>query len=96
MRLALILALLLIIVPAAGYSTTIYVPDSFPDWNHYRGVWEGEEEDAYGLTATVGTIALVLLSMAVEKDYEQAHLHAEKLWHDRHAPSADTEQSAIA
>ena len=37
-----------------------YVPDTFPDWQHFKAVWLGDEADAYGEKAVIGTIALVL------------------------------------
>lgn len=61
-----------------------YVPEVFPDWNHFRAVWSGDELDHYGLKAIIGTIALVLRSLGKAEDYEQAHIKAKQLWNSRH------------
>ena len=62
-----------------------YVPDNFPDWKHFKAVWQGDEEDAYGLPATTGTIALVLRALGVARDAGQAHIKARQLWDNRYA-----------
>lgn len=66
-----------------------YVADDFPDWAHYRAVWNGEQQDDYGLPAIIGTIALVLRAMGKTDNVMDAHEQAEQLWHNRHATGAD-------
>jgi anthranilate phosphoribosyltransferase len=72
-----------------------YVTDNYPDWNHYRAVWEGESDDRYGFEAIIGTLALVLRSLGNAGDYVSAHEQARLLWDGRHdtdsgiAPRAD-------
>jgi anthranilate phosphoribosyltransferase len=73
-----------------------YVPDNFPDWKHFKAVWEGDEADAYGLPATTGTIALVLRALGVVKDHEQAQDKAQQLWQTRHTINTPDELKAVA
>lgn len=61
-----------------------YVPDSFPDWKHYKVVWLGDEEDAYAKEAIVGTIALVLRALGSSKEFGDSYQQAEQLWLSRH------------
>ena len=61
-----------------------YVPDEFPDWDHYKAVWSGEEEDHYGEQAIVGTIALVLRAMNKVCNVNEAHIRARDMWSSRH------------
>lgn len=61
-----------------------YVPENFPDWQHFKAVWSGDNEDDYGINAIIGTIALALRSLGEAEDYQQAHLKAEQLWFTRH------------
>lgn len=61
-----------------------YVPDFFPDWQHFKAVWEGDDEDAYGLQAITGTIALVLRGLEGIKDHEAAISKARQMWDSRH------------
>lgn len=77
-----------------------YSAENFPDWKHYKAVWEGHDEDAYGLQAVIGTIALVLRSMGVAADHEQAYQQAEQFWLNRHEVGSEAgveaEQAPVA
>ena len=61
-----------------------YVSDSFPDWDLYKAVWAGEQEDNYATQAIIGTIALVFHSLGEADTPELAHNKAEQLWTSRH------------
>jgi anthranilate phosphoribosyltransferase len=52
--------------------------------NHYRAVWEGESEDAYGEAAVIGTLAMVIKALGVESSEQAAHQLAGIWWHERH------------
>lgn len=61
-----------------------YVPEKFPDWDHYVKVWNGEDEDEYSLHAIIGTIALVLRALGESNDSEYLQTKAKALWTARH------------
>lgn len=71
-----------------------YVPENFPDWEHYKAVWSGDEDDLYAVQAIIGTIALVLRSMGKVKDSSDAYREAEQLWYSRHASDRDVRLEA--
>jgi anthranilate phosphoribosyltransferase len=52
--------------------------------NHYRAVWEGEAEDAYGSSAVIGTLAMVIKALGLESSEQAAHRLADRWWHERH------------
>lgn len=61
-----------------------YQPETFPDWKHFRAVWQGEAEDVYAEQAIIGTIALALRGLGeCVQDSEALH-RAEQLWQQRH------------
>jgi anthranilate phosphoribosyltransferase len=54
------------------------------DLNHFRAVWDGEETDAYGVTAVMGTLALVIRALGLESTETPAHELAANWWQERH------------
>lgn len=52
--------------------------------NHFRAVWEGEAEDAYGEAAVTGTLALVLRALGQAGTADAAHELAAVWWRERH------------
>ncbi len=68
-----------------------YVSDRFYDWDLYKAVWAGEQEDGYATQAIVGTIALILHSLGDADTPELAHSKAQQIWYARHrnAPLSD-------
>ena len=56
--------------------------------NHFRQVWEGEVEDAYGELAVIGTLALVLRALDLEASSDSAHEQAARWWRERHQHSS--------
>jgi len=53
--------------------------------HHFREVWEGEAEDAYGESAVVGTLALALRGLDVAVDPSAALEKAALWWRERHS-----------
>ncbi len=51
---------------------------------HFREVWEGDAEDAYGELAVIGTLALVVRALELADGPQAAHKLAEGWWRDRH------------
>jgi len=66
-----------------------YLADTFPDWDHYKAVWTGHEDDRYAEQAIVGSIALALRALGEVEAHAEAHSQAQQLWNDRHL-SVDT------
>ncbi len=60
-----------------------HVRDDFPNWDHYREVWQKVKEDSYAMHAVSGTIALVLRSMDETLSHEQALAHGRSMWEQR-------------
>jgi anthranilate phosphoribosyltransferase len=52
--------------------------------NHFRAVWEGETEDGYAETAVVGTLALVIRALKLERESSNAYQIALDWWKRRH------------
>lgn len=71
-----------------------YVPETFPDWNHYRDFWQGISDDFYGQHAVIGTLALALRAMNEVDNEQDAHQMAEQLWIERHDESTLTEDES--
>lgn len=61
-----------------------YVPEEFPDWDHYCNIWNGTDEDIYSKHAITGTIAVVLRALGEQGDVNLIQDKAEKLWNKRH------------
>jgi len=61
-----------------------YVPENFPDWDHFKAVWDGVEDDVYGSKAVTGTIALALRALGEAQNYTDAEEKAEQFWRERH------------
>ena len=57
--------------------------DEASDIGRLAVVWRGDEEDAYGEAAIVGTLALALLAMGAEDDAPRAENRARALWEAR-------------
>ncbi len=51
---------------------------------HFREVWEGEAQDAYGELAVVGTLALVVRALQLADGPQAAYQLAERWWRERH------------
>ncbi|PVV11098.1 MAG: hypothetical protein B6D82_11885 [gamma proteobacterium symbiont of Ctena orbiculata] len=60
---------------------------------HYREVWEGDSGDAYGEAAAVGTLAMAIRALELERAEDAAHRLASQWWRDRH--QADSAREAI-
>ncbi len=56
--------------------------------NHFRAVWEGEAEDAYGELAVTGTLALVQRALGLVESADSAHKLATEWWQQRHQHNA--------
>lgn len=54
---------------------------------HFCKVWEGEAEDAYGETAVIGTLAMLIRSMGLVANSTEAHDLATGWWQDRLRPA---------
>ena len=67
-----------------------YQPAMFPDWHHFRAVWEGDVDDLYATAAITGTLALALRAMGEFDTVEQAQQRAEHLWQTRQQPAANS------
>lgn len=63
----------------AGRVQPVEQPDSAP----LRALWHGENQDAYGLVATLATTASALLVLDRAADWTSAYAKAEVLWHQR-------------
>ncbi|MCG8023547.1 MAG: glycosyl transferase family protein [Candidatus Thiodiazotropha endolucinida] len=61
--------------------------------NHFRAVWEGEENDSYGEIAVTGTLALVIRALGIETKLDVAHGLALSWWQGRH--QQDFAQEAV-
>ncbi|MEW8536690.1 MAG: glycosyl transferase family protein [Candidatus Thiodiazotropha endolucinida] len=59
--------------------------------NHFRAVWEGEEEDRYGEAAVVGTLAMLIKGLGLETEATAAHRMAQEWWLNRHYVDQDRE-----
>jgi anthranilate phosphoribosyltransferase len=57
-----------------------YAPEHFPDLRHFRRVWDGETQDAYGEHAVTGTMALALRAIGKAKQADEAHAMAAEMW----------------
>ncbi len=55
--------------------------------NHFRQVWDGEAEDAYGELAVTGTLAWVIRALGLSEACESAHEMASVWWRERHQPN---------
>jgi anthranilate phosphoribosyltransferase len=55
------------------------------DLNHFRAVWEGEEESRYSKAAITGTLAMVIRAMNIETNEINAHQLANEWWQNRHS-----------
>ncbi len=53
---------------------------------HFREVWEGDAQDAYGELAVIGTLALVIRALGLADSAQAAHQQAERWWLERHRP----------
>jgi len=58
------------------------------DLNHFKGVWEGREKDAYGSAAVIGTLALVLRGLGRVAECDEAYQLAEQWWLARASKAA--------
>ncbi len=56
--------------------------------NHFRAVWEGKDEDAYGELAVIGTLALVQQALGLAESADSARKLATEWWQERHHYSA--------
>ncbi|MET0015478.1 MAG: glycosyl transferase family protein [Sedimenticola sp.] len=59
--------------------------------NHFRAVWDGDEEDAYGEAAVVGTLAMVIKALGLESEASATHRMAQEWWWKRHHVDLDRE-----
>jgi len=50
------------------------------DLSHLRAVWEGQAADSYGERAVIGTLAMVIFALGLEKEHEAAHVLAQNWW----------------
>jgi len=71
-----------------------YLAETFPDWDHYKAVWSGDEDDRYGKQAIVGSIALALRALGEVETHTEAHSRAQQLWNDRHSLVETRDMSA--
>lgn len=55
------------------------------DLGHFAAVWYGERDDAYGELAVVGTLALVIRALGIERRHDDAHGLAAQWWRARAA-----------
>jgi anthranilate phosphoribosyltransferase len=59
--------------------------------NHFRKVWDGEAEDAYGELAVTGTLALVIRALGLCEAHGPAHEMAGQWWRERHLSPLSSE-----
>lgn len=52
---------------------------------HYRKVWDGEDEDAYGESAVIGTLAMALRGLGAADNPSEALEMAALWWRERHS-----------
>ena len=57
--------------------------DDVMDISRLAKVWDGSDEDAYGLAATTGTIAIALRTMGKADSMDTAQTMADKIWQNR-------------
>jgi anthranilate phosphoribosyltransferase len=69
-----------------------YVMESFPDWDHFRAVWQGDIQDHYGEQAVIGTLTLALRGLGEILDPEQGLNRARELWDKRHMHTSPAPQ----
>ena len=58
-------------------------PDENLDLDRLAALWRGETRDEYATAAIVGTIAIALATLGVERDPASAGKRAEALWRAR-------------
>jgi len=68
-----------------GFGTD--VPQNL-DLEHFKAVWEGRQEDEYGKSAVIGTVALVLRGLGQATEREKAYQLAEQWWLMRNTNTA--------
>jgi len=58
------------------------------DLEHFKAVWEGREDDEYGRTAVIGTLALVLRGLGQVTERDEAYQLAAQWWLARNREAA--------
>ncbi len=56
--------------------------------DHFRAVWEGREDDAYGQAAVMSTLAIVLRGLGRATERDEAYQIAAEWWQARHVEVA--------
>jgi hypothetical protein len=59
------------------------IPDENLDLDRLAALWRGETQDEYATAAIIGTVAIALATLGVERDPAAAGARAKALWRAR-------------
>ncbi|MDH5547522.1 MAG: glycosyl transferase family protein [Gammaproteobacteria bacterium] len=65
------------------FSGPRHLRDEEMDIARLREVWEGKQDDEYGIASVTGTVAIILKLMGKAKDQSEAQQMAETMWKNR-------------
>jgi anthranilate phosphoribosyltransferase len=61
--------------------------------SHFRAVWDGEVTDNYAEYAVIGTLAMVIRALRLERESKSAYQQALSWWQERHQETAETQKA---